>query len=166
MADIITYKSWKLLTCVCLLVLAGVDLCPVLPVGSNLCDILNTVACKEEQEAALKQLRRNMNFKATPMPNFYHEGPPPKTELKKVPPTRAKSPKLGRRKSCSDAHNSSPGDGNSKFSPIVNRRSLDSGKDASNQLAPRPELLVKPPKMKANTAASNRNPDPIQMKLS
>ncbi|KAL3632751.1 hypothetical protein CASFOL_025735 [Castilleja foliolosa] len=65
---------------------------------------------KEEEQAAIKQMRKSMVVKAKPVPNFYREGPPPKVELKKLPVTRAKSPNLTRRKSCGDAVKPSPED--------------------------------------------------------
>lgn len=83
---------------------------------------------QEEIEAEIKQLRRSLNFKATPMPSFYLESVSRSSDGKTAIATRAKSPK-------SQSKSRSPGSraGAQRNSPALSKTAVEHGSSCEPQ---------------------------------
>ncbi|PON98385.1 TPX2, C-terminal [Trema orientale] len=120
---------------------------------------------KENQEAEIKLLRKSMTFKATPMPNFYRE-PPPKVEIKKIPTTRAKSPKLGRNKITNSALSNSSEGSVSLSQPLnQNQNNSNNRSDKNVSDSKKPVIRKSQPKLHSQeTVACKTELKPVKTK--
>ncbi|XP_022005887.1 protein WVD2-like 4 isoform X2 [Helianthus annuus] len=119
---------------------------------------------KESQEAEIKQLRKSLMFKAAPMPKFYKE-PPPKVDLKKIPTTRPKSPKLGRNKSnvAATSNGTAVGPHVTKNKTISRNANTTNGdKEAA---AVGPKKLIRKPQPKTPSSKTEVKPEKSKEKL-
>jgi len=96
----------------------------------------------EEKEWQLRELRKSLAYKANPVPRFYQEPAPAPAEIRKIAPTRAKSPNFTtprRRDSCPASTASEPG----RLSPLRGTRSLSRSESLKASL-PKPKLPFRP----------------------
>lgn len=110
---------------------------------------------QEEKESQLRELRKSLTYKANPVPKFYQEPTPAPAEIRKITPTRAKSPNFTaprRRDSCPGS-TVSEHFGNGRTSPLRSRTLMrcaslesNSGSHNSNCKAsfPKPKLPFRP----------------------
>ncbi|XP_074281081.1 uncharacterized protein LOC141606011 isoform X2 [Silene latifolia] len=115
---------------------------------------------KESQEAEIKMLRKSLNFKAKPMPNFNQEPPLLKVELKKMQVTRPRSPKLGRKKSSSVEVNGDQGHRPARLSldvKVASQQNPDQGPGSTQSKRPQRQSLPRLPSEK--TRLSKTSPD-------
>lgn len=117
---------------------------------------MNQIQAKtqEELEAEIKQLRKSLNFKATPMPTFYQEGVPPKSESKKIP-----VPKIGRKGTNSGADSDSSSARTHKLSGLVVKNSGFTEKhiNFTEKNVPVPVASISNPPKKAQKEAGSTN---------
>lgn len=112
----------------------------------------------ENQEAEIKQLRKSLTFKATPMPTFYKE-PPAKVELKKIPTTRPKSPKLGRNKSFTTTKPNVLEGGESCLSPRLKQNECQSNEAIEAKSTKDASALKKPVKKSLKLQSHKHTPE-------